>query len=339
MWDASVRPDGFPDEIVFLGIDCPIGECSPEASEAAVSAVENGEADVVPVARPLKSSTDLLGRLSVQYPNRWHYGSARTQFVVMNSNIPPFDNVDARRAVNLAFDRTTPGVTAVPTCQLLPPGWPGYQPYCPYTALPDASGRWHGTDLALAREMVQASGTAGMEVTVGPALPFFADGLDYLGSVLADIGYVVTVDGNTDDEHVFERAGKTHVSLNGWSPDYFAPGNFLGLFKCHADFFIDYCDPTDEFDTRFQRAHDLQTTDRAAANAAWAELDRWGVDQAILAPISNFGADFVSDRIGNWQFSPTGTALFDQMGFNNKEAHIERTPAKLPGSKLSYGSG
>jgi YVTN family beta-propeller protein len=313
VWDATVRPDGFPDEIVFLGIDCPFGDCSPEASQAAAAAVENGEADVVPLARPLRVSNELLDRLSVQYPNRWHYGSVRTQYVVLNSHIPPFDSADARRAVNFALDRRVTGPSALPTCQLLPPGWPGYQPYCPYTGSADASGRWREPDLERARELVRSSGTTGMAVTVGPALPFFADGLDSIASVMTDLGYSVTIDTNTDDEHVSMFQGRTEATLTGWSPDYLAPSTFLGLFRCHADAVIDYCDPTGEFDALFQRALDLQTTDRAAANVAWAELDRWGVDQALLAPISNFGVDLVSDRVGNYQFSPTGVALYDQM--------------------------
>ena len=314
VWDAAVRPDGFPDEIVFIDVECPVGACTVEASEAALASVENGDADVVPLGRPIRASADILNRLNVQYPDRWHFGSASTLYVTMNSTLPPFDNVDARRAVNFAFDRSTAGAAAVPTCQLLPPGWPGYEPYCPYTASPDASGRWRGPDLERARELVQASGTAGAELTVGPTFAFFAEGeLDYLASVLTDIGYVVTaIDRNTDEQYVQDSAATHQVSMIGWIADYLSPANFLQLFSCDF-FFINYCDSTGDFEARFQRALDLQTTDRAAANAAWAELDRWAVDQAILAPISNSGGDLVSDRVGNYQFSPTGFPLYDQM--------------------------
>lgn len=319
VWDAAVRPDGFPDEIIFIDIECPVGDCTVEASESALISVENGDADVVPLGRPIRASADTLNRLKVQYPDRWHVGSATTLFVSMNSTLPPFDNVDARRAVNFAFDRNTAGTAAVPTCQLLPPGWPGYEPYCPYTLSPDAGGRWNGTNLERARELVQASGTAGMELTVGPALPLFADRLDDLASVLSDIGYDVTaIDMDTDDQHVHESAPTAQVSLWGWIADYLSPGTFMQLYRCDNPFHpfyhvINYCDPTGEFDARFERALELQTTDRAAANAAWAELDRWAVDQAILAPIANSGAHFVSDRVGNYQFSPPGDVLFDQM--------------------------
>ena len=320
VWDAAVRPDGFPDEIVFLAIDCrfEFGGCSSEASEAAVAMVEHGEADVVPLGRPVPLSNDLLSRLAVQYPDRWHSGgggAARTtQFVMMNTNKPPFDNIDARRAVNFALDRASDGATTVPTCQLLPPGWPGYRPYCPYTVSPDEGGQWHGPDLDRARQLVDQSGTAGMQLNVGPAFRAHAPRLDYLASLLSDIGYNVTVDRNSDFDHVLDNPGKRHVMPGAWAADYLAPSTFLGLFKCHAGLLtIDYCDPSGEFDARFQRALDLQMTDRAAANAAWTELDHWAVDQAILAPIATRGADFVSARVGNYHFHPSATALFDQM--------------------------
>jgi ABC-type oligopeptide transport system substrate-binding subunit len=152
-----------------------------------------------------------------------------------------------------------------------------------------------------------------MHVDIGPVLPFFSDGLDHLASTLTSLGYEVTVDRNSDPDHFFANASAAHANLNGWAADYLGPGNFLGLFKCPGDPFIGYCDESGEFDAAFERAIQLQPTDRAAANAAWAELDRWVVDQAILAPIFNAGATFVSDRVGNYQYSPTGAPLYDQM--------------------------
>ncbi len=50
---------------------------------------------------------------------------------------------------------------AQPTCQVLPPNFPGYRPYCPYTANAGAGGAWSAPDLAKARELVRESGTGG----------------------------------------------------------------------------------------------------------------------------------------------------------------------------------
>ncbi len=52
----------------------------------------------------------------------------------------PFDSLRVRQALNFAIDRDR--VVALeggreigqPSCQILPTGFPGHEPYCPYTA-------------------------------------------------------------------------------------------------------------------------------------------------------------------------------------------------------------
>ena len=115
----------------------------------------------------------------------------------MNTSIPPFDNVDARKAVNFAIDRALiagsgPGATV--TCQILPPGFPGYQPYCPYTARADASGRWTAPDMQAAQRHIDASGTRGQRVTLGPILGWGTERFMHVGQVLEELGYEVTLD-------------------------------------------------------------------------------------------------------------------------------------------------
>ena len=55
---------------------------------------------------------------------------------------------------------------SAPTCQLLPPNFPGYQRYCPYTLRPTKGGAWTAPDLVRARRLVAQSGTEGMRVDV-----------------------------------------------------------------------------------------------------------------------------------------------------------------------------
>jgi len=139
--------------------------------------------------------------------------------------------------------------------------------------------------------------------------------LDYLASVLTDLGYGVTVDRTTDDAAIHDAwaSGRTKISIFGWLPDILAPSTFLRLLTCGGDWsgVSNFCDK--KFDAAYQRALELQTTDRAAAVAAWAALDHRAVDLAMLAPLVNPGADFVSERVGNYQYSPAYEALFDQM--------------------------
>ena len=74
--------------------------------------------------------------------------------------------------MNLALDRERVvqifggEAAARPTCQQLPPNFPGYEPYCPYTKDPgpEGEGPWIAPDLEEAQELVRRSGTAGMRV-------------------------------------------------------------------------------------------------------------------------------------------------------------------------------
>ena len=63
-----------------------------------------------------------------------------------------------------------------------------------------------------------------------------------------------------------------------------------------------------------QRAEALQPTDPRAANARWANIDHELVDAAPWIPFSNAKeADFVSKRVGNFQYHPEWGVLFDQL--------------------------
>jgi len=310
VWDAAVRPDGYPDEIVFTVVD---------GDEQRIAMVENGDADFTSFGGLARTSPELFARIKTQYPGQWHVGSANTSFVNMNASIPPFDNIDVRKAVNFAIDRAHmadlaggPPDAAV-TCQLLPPTFPGYQPYCPYTLDPDESGRWKAPDLEMAQQLIDASGTRGAQIVVGPTFPEWNDQLEYLGSVLEELGYQVSIDAATDLDELFESWADRvpEISLNGWGPDWLSASNFLGLYTCGGDYFINYCDP--DLDAAFNHARELQATDPAAASIEWAALDHRGVDLALLAPLHNAGADFVSERVGNYQLTPMGVVLFDQM--------------------------
>jgi YVTN family beta-propeller protein len=313
VWDPAVRPDGYPDEIVFTLV---------EDDAQRVGMVENGEADYTSyrIPRIVGRSPELYSRIESQYPGQWHVGSVGTHYFQLNVSLPPFNNLEARQALNLAIDRATvAGLPATPgaavTCQLLPPGWPGYQPYCPYTVDPDEGGRWKGPNLEEARRLAEVSGTLTVPVVVGPAAPLFTDKLEYVASVLEGLGYEhVSIDDRADESPAWE-SGLMQVSFTGWGADWVTAGNFLGLLRCPeagGDQIINYCNQ--DFDDAFEHALELQATDPAAANREWAALDRWAVDEALMVPISNDGADFVSARVGNYQFSPNGgTVLFDQM--------------------------
>lgn len=309
VWNADVRPDGFPDEIVIIfGLD----------AEERASMVERGDADFMLMRGPNRSP-ELIGRLRTQYPGQLRFGSVTRFGAVMNASIPPFDRLEARQAVNMAIDRAhvadlyggEPGVAV--TCQILPPGYLGYRPYCPYTSDPDAGGQWHGRDMESAQRLVDASGTRGARVVVGPVDAEASNAAIYLATVLEALGYEVSVDPETDPEKVSaaQTEGRVQISAGIVVPGFLAPSQFLARFTCGGDPVAQLCDTT--FDALVSEARALQTTDAAAAAAKWAEADRMATDLAIMAPLFNEGTDFISARVGNYQFHPAYLFLWDQL--------------------------
>ena len=180
----DATPDGFPDRIVAT---------TPVSPPAQVAAVERGTADAATFLLDLPSP--LVRHLAIRYASQLHADSlGETEYVFLNTRVPPFDHLAARRAVNEGIDRSRlvglaggPDAATV-TCQILPPGFPGYRPYCPYGVHPSANGAWTGPDLARARRLVALSGTSGMRVQVW-APEHHSAVATYVAGLLRRIGY------------------------------------------------------------------------------------------------------------------------------------------------------
>ena len=129
-WSRAAQPDGYPDRI-----DVRIGGTADDA----IRDVVDGKGDVVWLSEPFTPKQ--VSRLEVRYASQFHSApSPNLQALFLNTRVPPFNRLDARKAINLAVDRAAaanawggPSV-AQPTCQILPPNFPDYSPYCPYTA-------------------------------------------------------------------------------------------------------------------------------------------------------------------------------------------------------------
>ena len=221
VWSPAAQPEGYVDRIEWtFGVE----------SQAQVEAVAAGDADVAFDAR----YSDRLEDLFVRFPAQVHTDRLPRQLdsAVLNTDAPPFDDVDVRRAMNLALDRDRvvqivggDGI-ARPTCQQLPPNFPGYEPYCPYTMNPgpDGEGLWTAPDLEEAQRLVDRSGTAGMRVVVEYASP-------RLGPVGTEPGglHGRTARGpRIPRERESRPARKTstrpttefQMGFQGWGPDY-----------------------------------------------------------------------------------------------------------------------
>jgi peptide/nickel transport system substrate-binding protein len=306
-WSKDAQPDGYPDEVDYdFGL----------TQEAQITAVENNQADW-PFDQP---PPDRLAEIGTKYKDQVHINTLTAMwYVPMNVNIPPFNNLKARQAVNYAIDRNAAvklfggKVLAQPACQILPPGFPGYEAYCPYTKDPGTS--WSAPDLEKAKQLVKESGTEGQKVTIiVQDLTVDRSIGTYLQSVLKSIGYdasVKALSANIQFTYIQNTNNKVQISVTTWYQDYPAASDFLNvLFGCDSfhpgsDSSVNIagiCDKT--IDAKMKQALTLGVTDPAAANKEWAEIDKLMTDQAPAAVLfTPKYIDFLSKRVGNYTFN------------------------------------
>jgi peptide/nickel transport system substrate-binding protein len=323
VWNPDAQPDGYPDKIVEkYGL-----QVSDE-----VTAVENDQADLVFAGDTIPS--DRLNELGTQYADQTHVNALTADwYMALNTRTPPFNNPKARQAINFAFDRGAAvklaggSSLAVPTCQVLPPNFPGYVQYCPYTAnaTSDGSGPWTAPDYDKAKQLVQESGTAGTKVVVntdGPDKPFG----EQMVSDLNKIGYkasLVVLAGSIQYPFVqnSKNSDKWQVAWSAWYQDYPAPSDFLnvllGCGSIHPNSdaspnIAAFCDKG--IQAKMDKALQTGVTDPEAANQLWAEVDHEVTDQAPWVDMYNpKQIDFLSSRVQGYQWSPQWYILYDQL--------------------------
>jgi YVTN family beta-propeller protein len=319
-WSRASQPDGYPDRIdIAMSLD----------ADARVAAVLHRRADIA-----LEVAPATLSELRTRYASLLRrHAQPHMSFLSLNVRRPPFDDVRARRAINLALDRAAvarrfggPSLST-PTCQVLPPRFPGRRDYCPWTrGLRD--GRWHGRDLARARALVRASGTAGATVrflthrddSVGPEVA------GVLAAALRSIGYRPRVEVMARLEGFRRRVGSVAAGWNVSAGDFIAnspsPGELFGTFLGCASYRPgeptlttnagDFCDR--RLDRLVAQAERLQTRDPGAADALWAAADRRAVDRAGWVPlVSNASIEVLSARTGHFTLDAGSLPQLDQL--------------------------
>jgi peptide/nickel transport system substrate-binding protein len=323
VWNAAATPAGNPNKIVEkYGL-----QVSDEVTE-----VENGQAQEVFDGDQIPS--DQLSQLnSPKYAGQVHVNALTADwYFALNTRRAPFNNLKARQAINFAANRAAyvkiaggPSL-AVPTCQILPPNYPAYQPNCPYTAGSNHT-TWTAPDIAKAKSLVQASGTAGDKVVVNGTTDQVGKALvEQMVSDLDAIGYKATPQLLTSSiQYSFvqnsSNSGKWNVGWSAWYQDYPAPSDFLnvllgcGTIHPNSDAspnIAAFCDQAVE--KQINQAEPLETTNPTAANQIWTKVDQMDTAAAPWVDMYNpKQIDLLASNVHGYLWNPQWYILIDQL--------------------------
>ena len=244
----------------------------------------------------------------------------------LNTRVAPFDDPDARRAVAYALDRRAVVAAAGgreiarETCQVLPPGFPGSRPYCPFT-VPGTGGAAGRPDLAEARRLLPRSKAGGVHVTV-QAPDMLPPVADEMAKALRRLGFTASVRVLRPDRHfdsAFDTSKRVQVSVLPFIAQLPSAAEALLPFACDSLTLNDpfntnysqFCDP--EVDRLTAEAARLQAVSPGRADEQWTQAEQRIVDAApAIAAYNRIWPDLVSERLGNFQYNPVSGMLLDQ---------------------------
>ena len=253
-------------------------------------------------------------------------------YMALNTRTPPFNNLKARQAINYAADRSAyvkiaggPSL-AVPTCQVLPPNFPSYSPYCPYTA-GSSHTKWTGPDVAKAKQLVQQSHTAGMKVVVDSTNDQVGKAFaEQMVSDLNAIGYKASPQLLAASiQYPFvqnsSNSGKWNVGYSAWYQDYPAASDFLnvllgcGTIHPNSDAspnIAAFCDQAVQ--AKINQAENEGATNPSGAAALWTQVDHADTNAAPWVDMFNpKQIDVLSHNVHGYSWSPQWYILIDRL--------------------------
>ncbi len=209
VWSRTAQPGGLADTI-DISTNLAGGKGQTASGLDAFRATATGRVDFSEAGVPSAA----LETARTRYPAQLHITpTAQTNYVVLNNRRAPFSSASARRALAFALDRQRlvdingGSDLAAATCQLLPPGFPAYKAYCPYTLKP-GRGTWSAPDLEQAHAEVARSGTGGAlvrMVTTDQKSSAFPQLNAEIAATLRALGYRVPGEALSDRRGVFQR--------------------------------------------------------------------------------------------------------------------------------------
>ncbi len=244
------------------------------------------------------------------------HSSARPDitYLFLNFEVPPLNNVDVRKAINYAIDRTQilaewgGPLAGSPTDQIIPPALTDYKQYSVYPNTPN---------LPMAKQLMAESGVK-TPVTLGLRVindePGFVNMGEVIKADLAPIGINVDVEGSPNSVNssiISNPSSHTPMGIEPWSSD-FPDGDAIintGIDPSTPNFAGNF--------SHFGVASFIPEFNAAAAAlgstrvADYQQLDyNLMVQQAVYAPLFNpRWYDFVSTRLGGYVYSEALDAI------------------------------
>jgi peptide/nickel transport system substrate-binding protein len=297
-YDQSLGVRGHVASIVFK-----IGDAATEATLQIMASQLDFDTSNLATADIIKISTDpaLASQVHVSPEQAITY-------LFMNYQVPPFNNVDVRKAINYAINRQAilaqwgGPLAGTVTDQIIPIGLPSYKAYTIYPNAPD---------LAMAKKLMKESGVKTpftTQLRTQNDAPGFINMAQVIQSNLKAIGINVQIVGSPNSvnySYISNPSAHVPMGIQPWGLDFPDPEAVLNAQVDPATpeqpaQMSRWTDPT--FISVFNNDIGLTGT---ARNAAYANLDYEVMSQqAPIAPIFDpRWYDFVSKRLGGYVFS------------------------------------
>jgi peptide/nickel transport system substrate-binding protein len=277
-FDIPGIPKGYADKIVY-NVNSNV--------LANAQAVLNNQADVFDPGDTLPSS--ILQQIQTRAADRYQaipLNSSWYWFYAVNK--PPFNNLDARKAVLAAMDdralsRLDSGFQT-PDCHLIPFGIDGHSSPSSCNSVighaPDGP-----PNMTLAKSLMKKCGCTGAPVTVyGEERSPRRQYLDYITSVLNSIGFKATEKVVNSGVYFTTIGAPTlhpQFGFADWNQDFPNPWDFMQLFASNAGSSLNYGYVNDpHFDSELNR---LDQKPPASVASQWQALDQYAVQHAYYA--------------------------------------------------------
>ena len=253
--------------------------------------------------------SDLLPTIEKRASDRYeeHLLTGSTNWLFMNSRLPPFDDARVRRAVNYAVDKPTLARIYAgglqEGCSYLPPGMPGYDEKLDTTGCPFGDPR-KPPDVDRARALIREAGAEGAKVTVwGFNQTPQSDITQAYTEMLNKIGLDASpklVDFPIWRETIGNAKNRPQTGIDAFTQAFPHPLTFFETVTTDA------IRPTSNKNTSNISDPVIDATvkrlegepDIASVTGDWQRLNRYLVERAYLVPYGHrIRGTFVSDRI------------------------------------------